>query len=84
MPLGVSIVDPHGGYLADTRAKLRALALYASAHGDRFVRIESIVKVGEDMRVLDLHDASVRDAVLAFEGAQVSSLYEGSLARDLR
>ncbi|MFN6121888.1 MAG: DEAD/DEAH box helicase [Actinomycetes bacterium] len=82
--LGVSIIDPHGGYLADTRAKLRALAEYAESFGEQFVRIESIVKVGEKLRVLDLHDAAVRAAVLSFDGAQVSALYEGKLARDYR
>jgi hypothetical protein len=82
--LGVSILDPHGGYLADTRAKLRALAEYAESFGTQFVRIESIVKVGDQLRVLDLHEAAVRSAVLAFDGAQVSALYEGKLARDYR
>lgn len=79
--LGVSIIDPHGDYLADTRSKLRALAGYAEQFGDRFVRIESIVRVGEELRVLDLHDPKLRDSVLSFEGAQVSALYEGELAR---
>lgn len=82
--LGVSIIDPHGDYLADTRPKLQALARFAELYGDSFVRIESLVKVGNQMRVLDLHDRSVRAEVMEFDGAQVSSLYEGPLARDYR
>ena len=36
------------------------------------------------LRVLDLHDVDVRKGVLTFDGAKVSSLYEGDLARDFR
>jgi len=43
-----------------------------------------VVKVGDTLRVLDLHEAGVRAAVMEFDGAQVASLYEGSLARDYR
>ena len=82
--LGVSIIDPHGDYLADTRPKLQALARYAELHGNQYVRIESIVKVGDTMRVLDLHDPGVRAAVMEFDGAQVAALYEGDLAREYR
>ena len=82
--LGVSIVDPHGDYLADTRPKLQALARYAEIYGDQFVRIESLVKVGNQLRALDLHDAAVRAEVMEFDGAQVSALYEGPHARDYR
>ena len=82
--LGASIIDPHGDYLADTRPKLQALARYAELHGEHYVRIESIVKVGTTLRVLDIHDLGVRAAVLEFDGAQVGSLYEGDLARDYR
>ena len=82
--LGVSIIDPHGDYLADTRPKLQALARYAELYGDHYVRIESIVKVGDQLRVLDLHDPGIRAEAMEFDGAQVSALYEGSLARDYR
>jgi len=37
--LAASIVDPHGDYLADARAKLRSLAIFADTFGDRFVRV---------------------------------------------
>ena len=82
--LGVSIIDPHGDYLADTRPKLQALARYAELYGDHYVRIESIVKVGDQLRVLDLHDPGIRAEAMEFDGAQVSALYEGSHARDYR
>lgn len=82
--LGVSIIDPHGDYLADTRPKLQALARYAELYGDHYVRIESIVKVGDQLRVLDLHDPGIRAEAMEFDGAQVSELYEGSHARDYR
>ena len=80
--LGASIVDPHGDYHADARAKLQALAAFAEQFGDRFIRIESVAKVGDGtMRVLDLTDAAVRAAVLAFEGAKVSALYQSEHSR---
>lgn len=79
--LGASIVDPHGDHLADARGKLRALASFAERFGDRFVRIESIAKADAGLRVLDLMDAGVRAAVLAFDGAKVSALYESEHAR---
>ena len=80
--LAASIIDPHGDYLADARGKLRALAQFAENHGDRFVRIESIAKADNgSLRVLDLTDPDVRAAVLAFEGAKVSALYEFEHAR---
>jgi hypothetical protein len=75
--LGVSIIDPHGDYLADTRPKLQALARYAELYGEQYVRIESIVKVGDQLRVLDLHDQGIRAEAMEFDGAQVPALYEG-------
>jgi hypothetical protein len=79
--LGASIVDPHGDHLADARGKLRALASFAEAYGDQFVRIESIAKADDGLQVLDLTDPEVRAAVLAFDGAKVSALYESDVAR---
>ena len=80
--LGASIVDPHGDYLADARAKLHALARFADQFADQFVRIESVAKVDDgSLRVLDLTEGSVRAAVLAFEGAKVSALYESEHSR---
>jgi hypothetical protein len=78
--LAASIVDPHGDHLADAKAKLRALADFADQHGSRFLRIQSVNKVGDALRSLDLLDADGRKAVRAFEGGKVSALYESQLA----
>lgn len=79
--LGASIVDPHGDHLADAKAKLQALADFAEAHGDRFVRIVSIAK-GTDgsLRVLDLLESHVRNAVRDFDGAKVTAVYDSAAA----
>jgi type III restriction enzyme len=80
--LGASIVDPHGDYLADARAKLQALAAFAELFGDRFVRIESVAKVEDgSLRVLDLGDPSVRADLLAFQGGKVTALYQSEHSR---
>ena len=80
--LGASIVDPHGDYLADARAKLQALAAFAERFGDRFVRIESVAKVEDgSLRVLDLADPAVRAEVLAFQGGKVTALYQSEHSR---
>ena len=74
--LGASIVDPHGDYLADARAKIQALATFAERFADRFVRIESVAKMEDgSLRVLNLADPAVRAEVLAFQGATVTALY---------
>lgn len=80
--LAASIVDPHGDHLADAKAKLNALAAFAETHGDRFIRIVSIAK-GEngELRVLDLLDDHVREAVRDFTGAKVSALYDSTAAQ---
>ena len=80
--LGASIVDPHGDYLADARAKLQALAAFADLFGDRFVRIESVAEVEDgSLRVLDLGDPAVRAEVLAFQGGKVTALYQSGHSR---
>ncbi len=79
--LAASIVDPHGDYLADAKAKLRALADFADSHGARFLRIQSVSKAVDGMlRFLDLLDADVRKAVRTFEGGKVSALYQSERA----
>lgn len=79
--LAASIVDPHGDYIADARAKLRALADFAETHGDRFIRIVSVAK-GDDgsLRALDLLEPAVRAAVRDFDGAKVTALYDSAAA----
>jgi type III restriction enzyme len=80
--LGASIVDPHGDYLADARAKLQALAAFAERFDDRFVRIESVARVEDgSLRVLDLADPAVRAEVLAFQGGKVTALYQSEHSR---
>ncbi len=80
--LGASIVDPHGDYLADARAKLQALASFAERFGDRFMRIESVAKVEDgSLRVLDLADPAVRADVVAFPGGKVTALYQSARSR---
>jgi hypothetical protein len=79
---GASIVDPHGTHLADAKAKLRALATFADRHGDQFVRIESIVEVGGDLRSLDLLSERVRKAIADHTEAKITGLYEGDHATD--
>jgi hypothetical protein len=75
--LGVSLIDPHGSHLADAVPKLKGLAHFARAHGDPFVRLESIAEVDGVLRVLDLQREDVRDGVESFTGAQATPLYEG-------
>jgi hypothetical protein len=58
-----SIVDPHGDHLADALPKLRGLADFAETYAGEFFRIESIAKVGDELRYLDLTDAAAREAV---------------------
>jgi type III restriction enzyme len=79
--LAASILDPHGDYLADAKAKLWALADFAENFGDRFLRIESVAKAGDGtLRSLDLLDLNVREAVRTFEGGKVSVLYDSERA----
>lgn len=82
--LGVSLVDPHGDYFADARAKLAALADYAERFGREFVRVESLAKADGVLRSLNLLDPSVRDAVRSFAGSQVTALYGSAVAVDYR
>ena len=77
----VSIVDPHGHHLADSLPKLRGLANFAEAHGESFHRIESVARLADGMlRVLDLTDPNVREAVASCQDIQ--SLYRGDVASD--
>jgi hypothetical protein len=78
--LAASIVDPHSDHLADAKAKLRALADFAEKYGDRFLRIQSVIKSADGLRVLDLLSADVQKAVRAFEGGKVSALFQSELA----
>ena len=76
-----SIVDPHGHHLDDSLVKLKGLALFAAAYGSAFHRIEALTKVGTSMRVLDLQQDAVREAVLHEHGS-VANLYASGAAVD--
>lgn len=76
--LRASIVDPHGDHLADAMPKLQGLARFAEKYGKDFLRIDAVSKVGDELRVLDLKVAAVRDAVDAATTA--SDLYQGGHA----
>lgn len=73
-----SIVDPHGIHFSDALPKLRGLAEFAATFGDELHRIDAIAKVDGTLRVLDLKDAGVREAVDAAEDA--AALYRSSVA----
>jgi hypothetical protein len=72
------IVDPHGTQFSDAIPKLKGLARYAEAHPRMYRRIESVAKVGDKLRVLDLTSAEVRRAVSEAEDAK--ALYESHVA----
>ena len=77
----VSIVDPHGHHLADALSKLRGLADFAKAHSESFHRIESVARLADGvLRVLDLTDPNVREAVASYQDIQ--ALYRGDVASD--
>jgi hypothetical protein len=77
--IAVDIVDPHGTHLSDALPKLKALARYAAEHPDEYRRIESIAKVGDQLRLLDLLDGDTRTAVAS--AASAKELYEGTYAK---
>lgn len=67
----VDIVDPHRLDYADALPKLLGLARYAEDHPGVYRRIEAVAEVGAAMRVLDLTDATVREAVRKATSATV-------------
>lgn len=72
------IVDPHGTFLSDALPKLQGLARYAEKYQGVFRRIDSIAKDSNGaLRVLDLTETKVREAVLMATSA--SSLIEAGL-----
>ncbi len=64
------LVDPHGHHLSDALPKLRGLADFAEDQGSGFRRIESVAETDGVLKVLDLTDAAVREAVRTAEGAK--------------
>ena len=75
------IVDPHGTHFSDALPKLRGLAAYAEKHAPVYRRIEAVAKIGETLRVLDLSESDVRQAVAQARDAK--SLYESVFASTL-
>lgn len=79
--INVSIIDPHGHHLADALPKLRGLADFAAIHGESFHRIESVARMTNGvLRVLDVTDPNVRDAIA--ENNDIETLYLGEQAGD--
>lgn len=78
--IAADIVDPHGTYLSDALPKLQGLARYTETHLNVYRRVETVAKVGDKLRVLDLTDTAVRKAVA--EAKDAKSLYEGAFASD--
>ena len=78
--LVADLVDPHGLHLADALPKLRGLALYADGHAGAYRRIESVAEAYGKLRVLNLKDATVRQAIASAQDA--ASLFKGPLAAD--
>jgi type III restriction enzyme len=61
----VDILEPHASMLADSWAKAKGLAEFATKHGDHFGRIELIRMAGNSLKRLDLNDDKNRKKVLA-------------------
>ena len=62
--INVSIIDPHGHHFTDALPKLRGLADFAASHGESFHRIEPVARMTNGvLRVLDITDPNVRDAI---------------------
>lgn len=78
--IAADLVDPHGTQYSDALPKLKGLAYYAEIYGSAFRRLEAVAMVGDKLKVLDLKEAKVREAVINAEDAK--SLYEGSLASE--
>jgi len=78
--IAANIVDPHGIQFSDALPKLQGLGRYAETHPTVYRRIEAVAKVGDKLRLLDLTDPKVRQAVV--EAKDVKSLYEGTFAND--
>jgi len=74
------LVDPHSPHLADALPKLKGMAIYAETHMAAYRRVESVAEINKKLRVLDMTDRSVRDAVA--DATDARSLFKSSLARD--
>lgn len=76
-----SVVDPHGGHLADALPKLNGWCDWIDAHPDAFAQVLSVSDTPNDgTRMLDLTDARVRAAVRAWGEPDAVGLYTGPLS----
>jgi type III restriction enzyme len=66
--------------LGDAIPKLQGLAKYAETHAGVYRRIETVAKIDDTLRVLDLTNATVRKA--AAEAKDAKSLYTGPHANN--
>ena len=71
-------MDPHSHHLADALPKLKGLARYAEVNGAIYRRVEAVAELNGGYKLLDLKEASVREAVLA--AFNTKSLYESAVA----
>ncbi len=74
----VSIADPHSYHLGDALPKLKGLAAFAETFGDEFHRIEALSELDNVLRVLDLQEKKVRNAVR--EATDAQALYRSTAA----
>lgn len=74
----VDIVDPHGTYLADALPKLQGLARYAETHSQFYRRVEAVAETGGSLRVLDLKNPDVHNAILKAKSAE--ALFKSAVA----
>lgn len=73
----VDILEPHSPALADSYAKAKGLAQFAAKHLMSFGRIEVIRLVGNEIKRLDLMDATNRKRVLAVDSNAALDLIFG-------
>ena len=78
--IGASIVDPHSHHLGDALPKLRGLVEYVKEYGSHYQRVEAVAKVDNKLRVLDLIDQSVPQAIARATDAK--ELYSSAIACD--
>lgn len=76
-----SILDPHGYHLDDALMKLKALATFAGKYEETFHRIEALAEVDGRMRVVDMKNDAVRDAIMVGEQSP-AYIYRSSIAVD--
>ncbi|MFD1210997.1 DEAD/DEAH box helicase [Arthrobacter sp. GCM10027362] len=73
--VAASILDPHAQSLSDSVPKLKGLAEYAKKHGDKYQRIESIIKINDVYYSLNLKDALVQEAIENYRDPRPEALY---------